>query len=294
MNIIIRISIFALVILTLCNCSSLTNEQIVKARAFGTATSDIGNLGEKEFVNIRDGIIEMNKELVIIDNTKAANSLDFEKPTTAEATAERVAASKALKNYGELLVELVSDNQTQNLKTTANELINNTSSALGKELPNNTQDAVSNLIVGLGSFWVEHKKAESLKKIVVAYQNPVDKLADLMSKDFSIAPDSLGFLKAYLTTAKRLKNASIRLLNSGKKYSVLEREKAVQALVMSNIAIIRAKVIAENAGAAISSLKIANNELVKTIKEKKYSTNDIKSYAKQIQSFVNIYQVLTK
>lgn len=270
----------------------LTKTQIIKTQSFGTATTNIGKFGEEEFVNIRNGIIEMNKELVSIDNTKKSSSLRFDRPASAEATATRVAASKALKLYGELLVKLVTEDRSENLQKVANSLLDNTATALKKDLSDDKKGAINKIIVGLGSYWIETKKADAAKEIIPQYQQPVDDLADLLSEDFSIDDGSLGFLKAYETTAKRLKNASIRLVNAGDRYSVLERDRAVQALVMAEKAISRATEISKKANKSIAGLKKANAELVKIIQEDKYSTDDIKAYAKQIQELVNMYQVL--
>lgn len=288
----IRVLSCMLIVIATAGCS-LSNKQIVKTKSFGTATSNIGKLGEEEFINIRKWIIEMNKELVSIDNTKKANSLTFDKPATVKATARRVAASKALKLYGDLLIKLVTADRSENIQQVANSLIDNTSTALKHELSDEKKGAINEIIIGLGSFWIEKKKAEAAKKIIPMYKQPVDELADLLSEDFSLDDDSLGFLKAYDATAKRLRNASMRLVNAGDKYSVLERDRAVQALVMAEKAIIHSKALGKKAKKTISSLKKANAELVKIIGDEKYSTDDIKEYAKQVQELVNMYQVLT-
>jgi len=269
----------------------LTSKQIVKTQSFGTATKNIGKLGEEEFVNIRNGIIEMNKELVAIDNTKTASDFNFDRPTSAGATATRVAATKALKSYGELLVQLATEDRTENLQKVANSLVNNTTAALKKDLSDEKKGAINKIIVGLGSFWVEKKKADAAKEIIPAYEQPVNELADLLAEDFSLDDGSLGYIKAYDTTAKRLENASMRLVNAGDQYSVLERDRAVHALVLSESAISRANEISKKAVKAIGSLKKANTELVKVIKEESYSTDDIKDYAKQIQELVIMFQV---
>jgi hypothetical protein len=287
----VRILSCALVVALISGCG-LTNNQIVKTQSFGAATASIGKLGEEEFVNIRNGIIEMNKELVSIDNTKTSNSLVFDKPTFAEPTSKRIAASKALKLYGELLVKLVTEDRSENLQKAANAFIDNTAVALNKELSDDNKGAINKIIVGLGSYWLDKKKADSAKEIVPAYQQPVDDLADLLREDFSLE-DGLGYLKAYETTAKRLKNASMRLVNAGNKYTVLERDRAVHAFVMAEKAIIRSTELSKKAKKSIGNLKKANTELVKVIGEQKYSTDDIKVYAKQIQELVNMYQVLT-
>lgn len=272
----------------------LTAKQIVNTQSFGTATANIGKLGEDEFVNIRNGIIQMNKELVAIDNTKTASDLTFDKPTSAEATAIRVAATKALKSYGELLVELATKDRTENLQKAANSLIDNTVAALNKDISEESRGAINKLIVGLGSYWIDKKKADAAKEIIPAYEASVNELASLITEDFSLDDDSKGYIKGYEATAKRLKNASMRLVNDGAKYSVLERDRAVQALVLSEGAISRATEISKKGKAAIASLKKANAELSKIIKEDTYSTGDIKEYAKRLQELVNMYQVLTK
>lgn len=272
----------------------LTANQIVKTQSFGVATANIGKLGEEEFVNIRNGIIEMNKELVSIDNTKMADSLVFDKPTYAEPTSKRVAASKALKLYGELLTILVSEDRSENLQTVANALLDNTSVALEQGLSDEKKGALNRIIVGLGSFWVEKKKADVAKEIILAYQQPVIVLADLLNADFSLDENSSGYLKAYEVTAKRLRNASMRLVNAGDKYRVLERNRAVHALALSEMALTRSSELSSKAKKSIDGLKKANAELVKVMSNQRYSTDDIKSYAKQIQELVNLYQVLSK
>jgi len=288
-----RILCVALLLAVMWGCG-LTNQQILKTQSFGAATASIGELGEKEFVNIRNSIVEMNKELVSIDNTKTSNSLILDKPTFAEPTSRRIAACKALKLYGELLVKLATEDRSENLQKTANALVDNTSAALNKDLSEDQKGAISRIIVGLGSFWVDKKKAEAAREIIPLYKRPVDDLADLLAEDFSIEESSKGYLKAYETTAKRLRNASMRLVNAGNKYTVLERDRAVHAFTVAEEAIIRSVALSKDAGKAIDSLKKANSELVKVIGEQEYSTEDIKKYAKQIQELVNIYQVLTK
>jgi hypothetical protein len=293
MNRIIRILACCSLAVVLSSCG-LTANQIVKTQSFGSATASIGKLGEEEFVTIRNSIIDMNKELVVIDNTKTADSLVFDKPTYAEPTSKRVAASKALKLYGELLSKLVSEDRSENLQQAANSLLDNTSAALQQDLADDKKGAINKLIVGLGSFWVEKKKAAAVKAIIFAYQEPVNELADLLIQDFSLDDGGLGYLKAYETTAIRLKNASIRLVDAGGKYSVLERDRAVNGLVLAETAIARSKELSSKAKKSIEGLKKANAELVKVMSNQHYTSDDIKNYARQIQELVNIYQVLSK
>jgi len=283
---------FSLLAILVSGCG-LSNYQIAKTQTFGVTTASVGKLGEEELVNIRNGIIAMNKELVAIDHTKTSVSLILEDPKTPERIAVRVAASKALKLYGELLVQLTTEDRSENLQKVSNALMNNTEVVLGKEFSSEKKDAISKIIANLGSFWVEKKKADAAKAIIPLYEESVNKLADLLSKDFSVDTGALGYLKSYELTAKSLKYSAMSLVNAGNKYNVLERAYAVNAYVMAEKALTRSKELSKKAQAAISGLKKANFELEKVIKEEKYSTDDIKKYAKQLQELVNMYQVLT-
>ncbi len=287
-------AVFCLSIIAFLSGCGLTGNQIVKTQSFGTATANIGRIGEEEFINIRNGIIEMNTELLSIDNSKTSNSLVLDKPAYAEDTSKRVAACKSLKLYGELLTQLVSKDRSANLQKSANALLDNTGAALGKELSDEKKGAINKIIVGLGSFWVDRKKADAAKEIILVYQQPVDELANLLREDFSLEENSLGYLKAYESTAKRLKNVAMRLVNAGSKYTLLERERAVHAFVLSEKAISRSNILSSKAMTSIDGLKKANTELATVMSNNQSSTDDIKNYARQIQGLVNMYQVLSK
>jgi len=278
----------------LLSACGLTSHQIIKTQSFGSATASMGKLGEEEFINIRRDIIAMNKELVAIDNSKLANSLNFDKAVPAEDTSKRVAASKALKLYGELLSQLASEDRTEDLQKSANALLDATSTALKDNFPDDKKSALTSVVAGFGSLWIARKKADAAKRIVLAYQQPVKELVELLQHDFSLEDDAEGYIKAYDVTAKRLKNASMRLVNAGDKYSVLERDRAVQALVLSETNITRVAELSNKAKNALKGLQKANVELVSVMNNQKYTTDDIKEYARQVQELVNSYQVLSK
>ncbi len=278
--------------LTVLSGCGLTDNQIIKTESFGMATEQVGALSESEFINIRNGIMKMNEELLILGNTPIPNNFSLDKPASAEKTAKRVAASKALKLYGEVLVNLVNEDRTANLQDAANALLTNTSAALGSDL-NGQQDLISGIIVGFGSLWVDEEKANALQAIVPAYQDAVNSLADLLLEDFSLNDDSLGYLKAYNTTAKKLKLAASTLLKTNDKLPMLERARAVQAFTLAETAINHSTELCKAGYKAIGELKMANAEFARIVSDTNYHADDIKSYAKQIQELVNMSQLLT-
>jgi phage-related tail protein len=127
---------------------------------------------------------------------------------------------------------------------------------------------------------------------VPAYEKPVDTLAALMASDFSL--DEEGFLQAYDITARRLKNAAIRVINSGGKYSLAEREPAVRAYRMAETALTRVAELESRFGVSIATLRKANGELATIVKKREYGRKDIKDYAKQIRELADAYQVLAR
>ncbi len=280
-----------LILLSILSGCGLTKNQIVQIHAFGAATKSVGDLGENEFINIRNGVIEMRHERALIDDTKTANELiDFDKTVTVENTAVRVSASKALRLYGELLVKLVTEDRSENLQKVANSLIDNTAAALKEDISDEKKDAINKIIVGLGSFWVESKKADAVKGIILEYQQPVKDLAKLLNDDFSLNED--GFLLSYDDEAGHLRNQAIKIVDSGNEYGRSEREQGVRALSMADKAKSRAKGIDEHANTVIDNLIKAHEELVDIMQNKKHRTQDIKAYVKQIQNLVNLSQVL--
>ncbi len=276
--------------LTLAGCG-MTSQQIVKTQSFGTATSNVGTFAESEFVNIRNGIIEMSKENLIINHQVDSRGLTFDRPTSAESAAVRVAAAKAIKLYGELLVKLATEDRSDGLKKVTNALIDNTSVALDQNFSDEKKDAITQIVASIGSLWVDKKKADAAKLIIPTYAPAVEKLADLLIVDFSL--DSNGYLKGYWNEAKILRLSSIELVDAGKKYTLFERDRAVQAFVLAERNIHYAENIDKKAKESLQALKKANAELVSVIRSDNYSSNDIKIYAKKIQEFMNLYEVIS-
>lgn len=270
----------------------LARNQIAATHAFGNATATLGALGEEEFIGIRNGIIEMNAALLALDVAKTTANLSLEGPTSMAATTERVAAARALKDYGELLQALATAEPEVGLQKAAQAFADSMESALGEDWSVEQRDAVQEIITGAGSLFLERKKASALRRIVPAYEKPVDSLAVLLAADFSL--DEEGFLQAYDITARRLKNAAIRVINSGSKYSLAEREPAVRAYRMAEMALARVAGLESRFVASIGTLREASRELAEAVKKRKYSREEIKDYAKQIRELADAYQVLAR
>lgn len=278
-------------VLALGGCG-LPRQQIAATHAFGDATATLGSLSETEFVAIRQGIMEMNAALLALDTAKTTVNLTLDTPTSRPATAKRVAAAGALRNYGELLLALVTSEQEPGLQEAAQKFLDSLDSIPETEWTEEQRDAVQDVIAGAGSVFLQRKKVVALKRIVSAYEKPVDSFAALLAVDFDLNEE--GFLQAYDITARRMKNAAVRVINSGNKYSLADRELAVRAYLMSETALERIIELEGHFGASIDTLRKASRELTEAIKNRKYGREDIKHYAKQIRELSDAYQRLAQ
>ena len=282
-----------LLLLSLLSGCGLSSKQVAKTKSFGSATETIGKLGEEELLNIRNGVIKMNENLIAVDSSQNLKVLNLDRGVTVEKLEPRLAAIKALNAYGLLLVELVNSDRTDNLQKAASSLVENTTLALNTELTEEQDGIINKIIVGLGSFWVEKKKADAAREIIPAYEDPVNQLADLLINDFTVSSKSNGLLLAYHNTASNLRNSSLRYLEEGDKHTILERDRALEIYLSSIEAISYSDEISKKTGKTLLGLKKANSELVEVIKDEYYSKDDIKSYGKQVQDLANMIQIIS-
>ena len=275
------------VILSGCSMTSLQKEQLAR---FGKATEVMGEFAEKELLQIRRGIIEMNTAMLILDAESKVAGIDLDSPTSAESAAKRLAAVKALRCYGSILNELATADRTASIKEKAQELVDSFDSALEQGLSKEQKEAATGIITSLGSMWVEKKKRDSVEAIVLSYQGSVETLADLLAVDF--APLGTGYVGAYTAVAGKLKNRAVGVLSSGQHSASADRECAVSAFVMATGATNRAAKLGAAAESAIASLKKANKELAEVMTQDTYAAQELKAYAKHIRDLISMAEVL--
>lgn len=282
------ISIFLCIILF--GCVGMTEIQKKQVARFGKATQTVGDFAENEFVQIRKEIIEMNTALLIINKSQTNPKIDLDKPTSPQSATARVAAAKALKSYGELLNKLATEDRTEEIRKSAEDVIDNFESALDEKYSTEQKDAVSGLIVSLGNMWIEKLKKEAVNDIVIKYKDSVVELADLLVEDFII--HGSGYLAGYYAVATKLKNESIKVLTQGEHPLFDERERALEAFVKAEKVIQRSKEIDKKANVALTNLKTVNGKLSAVMAEDEHKIDDLKNYAKSIQDLVNMVKVL--
>lgn len=289
----IRHLAFAILCMLAAGCATTTPQRDA-TEAFGLATERIGRLGEDEFISLRNGIVRLRKLQAVLDTTATSAELHFDASATALTTADRISACKSLRMYGDLLMRLASDDRTQFVRRSAITFMDSVGETLGTQLNAEQEAAIDYVIEGLSRFWTERRKAESIRKVVLAYEDVVNDLTGRIQADFVLDGPPESFLLSYNSEARQLQDMAARILDTGGFADMSQRRQAVNAHFMAQEARVRAKEIGLRMRTAIQTLRKANAEIVACVHNDACDAGLIKEYGRQIQKIANLKQILPK
>ena len=275
----------------LCGCAATTTQRNAM-ESFGLATERVGRMSENEYLSMRGDILEMNALIVVLDRARDARDRTHDEPTLAEATADRVAASKSLRMYGDLLMRLAADDRTEMVRRSARVFLDNITETLGPEITIEQEEALLNVAQGLSARWTARRKADTIRGVVLAFERAVTKLTDKLLADFSQDESSSGYLKSYAATAGELKEKASTIIDAGERFDLLERDKAVQAFVLAQKSLLRVEAVGARIRLCMDTLQLANAHVASAIHDDSYDLRQIREYEKQIQKIGTMQQVL--
>jgi len=262
--------------------------------SFGLATERVGRMSESEFLSMRSEVIEMNSLLVLLDSSKNTANWSHDESVLAETTAMRVAACKSLRMYGDLLIRLAADDRTEMIRRSARVFLDNITETLGPKLTRAQEEAVQNVTLGLDAPWTGRRKSETIKGIVLAFADSVTSLTNRLRADFSLDASSPSYLQAYADTAMKLEIISSAIIDTQDTYSLLERNKAVEAFVLAQESRARVHAIGARIHEAMATLQKANAHVASAVQDDSYDLREIREYGKQIQKISTMQQVLSR
>jgi hypothetical protein len=99
----------------------------------------------------------MNALIVVLDKTHNARDRVHDEAAQAEATADRVAASKALRMNGDLLMRLAADDPTEMVRRSDRVFLVNITETLGPEITIEQEEALQNVAPGLSARWIARR-----------------------------------------------------------------------------------------------------------------------------------------
>lgn len=271
-----------------------TASQRDATEAFGLATERIGRLGEDEYAAVRSGIIRLNTYQAILDGSAKSGDLQYDGPATAEATAECISACKTLRMYGDLLMRLASDDRTQFVRRSAITFADSAGETMGMSLNPRQQAAIDEIIAGLSRIWTDKRKADSIREVVLAFEDVINALADRILADFVIDGRDASFLAAYDSEARQLQSMADSMLDTGRFADMGERRRIVLASYKARNIRVRVVEIGLRMQTAIETLKKANAEIVSGVRNNTCDAERINEYGRLIQQLGNLKQILPR
>lgn len=291
----------------------LTYHQKQQVSQFATATESVSSSTQEQFKATRDKVLEIEKRRLIMRNIAPPKNLDLDGGLSVSGITTLITTLKALGSYGDLLNKLASNDQSDAIKKAATEFLTQYEAANKLQddnysLPEDKKNSFSSIISMTGSLYLEYEKKKHVKSIVNTYTPEISKLANLLTNDLTLKEDSIcipkekrkdtttiktGVIDHYCTSAKSLKQVSSSILkNSG--HSFTEREFAYESYVLSLGAIEEVNLMSKKGAKAVAGLIKANNKLTEVIIRDKYTADDIKAYAQQVNDLKTLIKVLTK
>jgi hypothetical protein len=281
-------AVLGLVPVALASGCALSSHQREATARFAVASRDVGDFAAREFTHMRAATIEMNVTNVAIGGT--ADKANLDEALDVDRVVARVKAARALTSYGALLWALVSETQEEELKRASDDFVDSVSSVSGHRIGDSQLQGLGQFVQRIGAIWVEARKAEAVKRIVPAVAPDVDALCDLLIADLSEASLHLG--QGFDATITRLRvDADIALADPSTRYA--DRLVAMRGQKQAEEASARLRIVSSQAVTTLQSLKLANAELDKAIRDDSLSVAEIQAVGMQIKSLKTALEVVT-
>jgi len=178
----------ALVLLTGC---ALSARQKAAVGQFSESATTLGDVTSSQLKAMRDGTVEMTKQRLLLagksrdpnlgDQTSLDRGFEVSRVETVSGAAQALAA------YGKSLAALVNDSQSAELQAASRDLV----ASLGRvpeakeRLSDKQLEAIGTVVQEVGGLWVEWKRKEAVTTIVREARPAVDRLCDLLARDFA-------------------------------------------------------------------------------------------------------------
>lgn len=272
--------------LALAGCGLTLNQKDAAAR-LASASTDLGNFSADELATLRENTIRLNIKDIALGGKAQLGDLD--EAFDANDVASRIKAAEALSTYGRLLMALVNDTQEAELKSASNQFISSLKGISDKALSNSELDDIGKAVYGIGIMFVEHQKAVVLRKIVKKSKGDIDKLCDLLTKDFNRT--MLNLAQGQDGTIKRL-TADAAIALKTPTLSIADRAIASDAFKYARDQKERMAAVDKKAIEAITKLKAVNSELVDVLENDHLSlssTQELGQTIKELAAFVKAF-----
>jgi hypothetical protein len=201
-------------------------------------------------------------------------------------------AAQALAAYGKSLAALVNDSQSAELQAASHDLV----ASLGRvpeakeKLSDKQLEAIGTVVQEVGGLWVDWKRKEAVTTIVREARSVVDRLCDLLARDF--APRT-GWVALQLQVIEDpLVAEATNVLYDGRSYD--ERKRASDAIDLVHGNRMRRTEVLKRVSDAAAAMKKANAALAQAVESSAWSAQDIQAFAERAQALRAAVKIIVK
>ena len=283
----------ALLLLTGC---ALSARQKAAVSQFSDSAATLGDVTSSQLKAMRDGTVEMTKQRLLLagrsrdanlgDQTSLDRGFEVSRVETVSGAAQALAA------YGKSLAALANDSQSAELQAASHDLV----ASLGRvpeakeKLSDKQLEAIGTVVQEVGGLWVEWKRKEAVTTIVREVRPAVDRLCDLLARDF--APRS-GWVALQLQVIEDpLIAEATNVLYDGRSYD--ERKRASDAIDLVHGNRMRRTEVLQRVSDAAAAMKKANAALAQAVESSAWSAQDIQAFAERAQSLRAAVKIIVK
>lgn len=276
---------------------ALNASQKMALGQFSSSATKLGELTSSELMSMHDNTVKMTTERLLLGGKSKDGNLGDQRSLDRGFELKKVetisSATQALAAYGNSLSALVDDSQSANLKAASNQFV----ASLGnlpevKSQINDKQlEAIGTVIQEVGGLWVEWKRKQAVTTIIMESQQAVDKLCDLLIRDFKSDEPDKGWVSLQLQVVEDpLMVEATNALYDGKTYN--DRKIALEAFRLAYESHMRRTEVLERITGAAAAMKKANESLVNVISDSSWSIQDIKNFAEKAQSLQSAVKII--
>jgi len=282
-------------ILLLTGCA-LSARQKAAVGQFSDSAATLGDVTSSQLKAMRDGTVAMTKQRLLLagrsrdpnlgDQTSLDRGFEVSRVETVSGAAQALAA------YGKSLRALVNDEQSAELQAASRDLV----ASLGRvpeakeKLSDKQLEAIGTVVQEVGGLWVEWKRKEALTTIVREARPAVDRLCDVLARDF--APGT-GWVALELQVIEDpLIAEATNVLYDGRSYD--ERKRASDAIDLVHGNRMRRTEVLKRVTDAAAAMKKANAALAQAVESSAWSAQDIQAFAERAQSLRAAVKIIVK
>ena len=283
----------ALLLLTGC---ALSARQKAAVSQFSDSAATLGDVTSSQLKAMRDGTVEMTKQRLLLagrsrdpnlgDQTSLDRGFEVSRVETVSGAAQALAA------YGKSLAALVNDSQSAELQAASRDLV----ASLGRvpeakeKLSDKQLEAIGTVVQEVGGLWVERKRKEAVTTIVREARPAVDRLCDLLARDFAPGTGWVA-LQLQVIEAPLIAEAT-NVLYDGRTFD--ERKRASDAIDLVHGNRMRRTEVLKRVTDAAATMKKANAALAQAVESSAWSTEDIQAFAERAQSLRAAVKIIVK